>query len=82
MSCEKLPHAPYSPDLAPSDYHLFGSLALSIKEKNFDDLDHLKSEIETFFSSQRPDFYAKGIFELPKRCSKVIDTDGEYITDL
>jgi histone-lysine N-methyltransferase SETMAR len=26
LNFELLPHPPYSPDLAPSDYHLFGSL--------------------------------------------------------
>lgn len=29
-----IPHPPYSPDLAPSDYHLFLSLSNSLREKN------------------------------------------------
>jgi histone-lysine N-methyltransferase SETMAR len=29
-----LPHPPYSPDLAPSDFHLFGSLNPSAPEGN------------------------------------------------
>jgi len=24
LNCEILEHSPYSPDIAPSDYHLFG----------------------------------------------------------
>ena len=30
-----LPHPPYSPDLAPSDYHLFGSLKENVAGKRF-----------------------------------------------
>ncbi|CAF1688347.1 unnamed protein product, partial [Adineta ricciae] len=32
-----LPHPPYSPDLAPTDYHLFRSLSNYLSEKKFDD---------------------------------------------
>jgi len=81
LGWEVLPHAPYSPDLAPTDYHLFCSLSNYLRERSFDDFDHLKSDIETFFSSRSSDFYAKGILELPERWSKVVDTNGEYLKD-
>ena len=76
-----LPHAPYSPDLAQTDYHLFRSLSNFLREKKFDNIDHLKLDIETLLSSKSQDFYAKGILELPDRWRKVIDTNGDYIKD-
>jgi histone-lysine N-methyltransferase SETMAR len=30
-----LPHPPYSPDLAPSDFHIFGALIDAIRGKTF-----------------------------------------------
>ncbi len=35
-------HPPYSPDLAPMDYHLYRSLSNHLFEKNFDDENDLK----------------------------------------
>ncbi|EGI57774.1 Mariner Mos1 transposase [Acromyrmex echinatior] len=32
---EVLPHAAYSPDCAPSDYHLFRSMAHALAEEHF-----------------------------------------------
>ena len=32
---EVLPHPPYSPDIAPSDYHLFRSMAHGLAEQRF-----------------------------------------------
>ena len=81
LNIEVLPHAPYSPDLAPSDYHLFRALSNFLREKSFDDLEDLDFAIRNFFLSKYPEFYAKGIIELPERWSKVVDTDGEYIVD-
>ena len=51
LGWEVLPHPPYSPDLAPSDYHLFHSLRNHIVTKRFDDEADLKSNFEVSFSS-------------------------------
>jgi histone-lysine N-methyltransferase SETMAR len=32
-----LPHPPYSPDLAPPDFHLFGSLKDALRGNHFED---------------------------------------------
>ena len=50
LEWEVLPHAPYSTDLAPSDYHLFRLLRNHLVEKRFDDEAHLKLALERFFS--------------------------------
>jgi histone-lysine N-methyltransferase SETMAR len=35
LNFEHLPHPPYSLDLAPSDYHLFGSLTKALWKRRF-----------------------------------------------
>ena len=71
---------PYSPDIAPSDYHLFLSLQNSLQGKAFIDLEGVKTHVANFFSSKPSKFYADGIFELPDRWTKVINNDGNYFT--
>jgi hypothetical protein len=36
-------HAPYSPDLAPSDFFLFPRIKNMLKGEHFDDIDEIKS---------------------------------------
>jgi [histone H3]-lysine36 N-dimethyltransferase SETMAR len=88
-TCEKLlklgwitiPHPPYSPDLAPTDYHLFRSLSHHLAEKKFDNENDLKMDIANFFDQKSKDFYERGILSLPERWRQVIDTSGTYITE-
>ncbi|CAM4761217.1 unnamed protein product [Rotaria magnacalcarata] len=61
---EVLPHPPYSPDLAPSDYHLFRSLRNHLVKKQFDDEARLKSDLENFFSSLTKKFFEDGNLDL------------------
>ena len=73
-----IPHPPYSPDLAPTDYHLFHSLANYLREKKFDDENDIKKEIDNFFNKKSQVFYERGILSPPERWQQVIDTDGAY----
>lgn len=78
---EVLPQPPYSPDLSPSDYHLFRSLEHFLSGKKFKDEDSLRSALSQFFDSKDPSFYQEGIEDLVKRWSVVADNNGEYFTD-
>jgi hypothetical protein len=40
------PHPPYSPDLAPSDFYLFGYVKRCLAYLSFDDADHILAAIE------------------------------------
>ncbi|KOC71283.1 Histone-lysine N-methyltransferase SETMAR, partial [Habropoda laboriosa] len=41
-----IPHPPYSPDMAPTDFHLFQALQNNLNGKTFEDV---KSAIDSFF---------------------------------
>ena len=43
LGWEVMPHPPYSPDLAPSDYHLFHSLQNHVNDKTFDSNEVVKN---------------------------------------
>ncbi|CAK9820139.1 Histone-lysine N-methyltransferase SETMAR [Anthophora quadrimaculata] len=74
-----LPHLPYSPDLAPTDYHLFCSLQNFLNGKTVNSEEQVRQAVENFFQYKSTTFYKKGIDKLPGRWEKVIDNSGEYI---
>ena len=46
---EILPHPPYSPDIAPSDYHLFLSLQNNLRQKTFEKQEDIYHDTGAFF---------------------------------
>jgi len=47
-----LPHPPYSPDLAPSDFHLFPKLKEHLKDRSFSCDEEVKSAVRKLFQKQ------------------------------
>ncbi len=81
LGWEVLPHPAYSPDLAPSDYHLFRSMEHFLREKKFKNEDDIRNQLDLYFSSNPPAFYRDGIRQLPDRWEKVIANQGNYFSD-
>ena len=81
LEWEVLPHPPYSPDIAPSDFHLFRSMEHSLRNTNFRNVDDVRVHLETYFTSKPTEFYKQGINTLSERWQKVLDNDGNYIID-
>ncbi|GFX66124.1 histone-lysine N-methyltransferase SETMAR [Trichonephila clavipes] len=52
---------PYSPDLVPSDFHLFRNLKSHFGGKSFHDDENIKDEVEMWFRQQAANFYDCGI---------------------
>jgi hypothetical protein len=61
------PHPPYSPDLAPSDYHLFRSISNNLRGVSFNNGSELQNCLDVFFTAKRADFFKRGIENLSER---------------
>ncbi|GFO19279.1 histone-lysine N-methyltransferase SETMAR [Plakobranchus ocellatus] len=76
---EILPHPAHSPDLAPSDFHLFGPLKRHLGGMAFEIEDDLISELRNWFDNLDVDFFQVGINLLMSCWQKCIDLHGDYV---
>jgi hypothetical protein len=60
LDWEIIPHPPYSPDLAPSDYHFFRALYNNLLEDSFDNDTELQNWLDDFFTAKPADFFKRG----------------------
>mgnify|MGYP003334104996 CR=1 FL=1 len=78
LKWEVLPHPPYSPDIAPSDYYLFRSMEHTLAKQSFRTYDETKNWIDSWIASKDAEFFRRGIRLLPERWEKVVENDGQY----
>ena len=74
-----LPHPPYSPDLAPSDFYLFRHLKKHFRGEKFENPDDLRENVVTFLGEQSKNFYKNAFLELVERWKKCIENGGSYV---
>ena len=72
LSWEVLTHAAYSPDLPPSDYHLFASMGHALAEQCFNSYEDLKKGFDEWFAAKRGRFVQVYIHKLSERWGKYI----------
>ena len=78
LKWEVLPHLPYSPDIAPSDYYLFRSTAHGLSDQQFRSYEDIDKWLDSWVASKDEHFHRKGIRALAERWSKVVANDGQY----
>lgn len=78
LGYEVLAHPPYSPDLSPTDFHLFRSLANFMRNQRYITRASAILAFQDFLASKNKDFFKKGIFSLPDRWQQTIDSNGDY----
>lgn len=76
---EVLPHPPYSPDLAPSDYYLFPNMKIWLGGQRFSTNSEVISETKAYFEDLGKDYYKEGIKKLQHRLTKCIALKGDYV---
>jgi histone-lysine N-methyltransferase SETMAR len=78
LGYEILPHPPYSPDLALSNFFVFPQLKKPLRGKRFKDNDDVISAVEDFLSSQNETFYNQSTQKLMHR-GKCVALQGAYV---
>jgi len=72
-------HPAYSPDLVPSDFHLFGPLKEALRGRRFSCDDDVKAPVHQWLRAQPKTSFADGIKKLVRRWEKCIEKQGDYI---
>ncbi|GJQ76190.1 hypothetical protein Trydic_g1933 [Trypoxylus dichotomus] len=67
LKWEVLPHPPYSPDIAPSDYCLFRSMAHGLADQQFRSHEDIEKWLDSWIASKGEHIYRKGIQALSER---------------
>ena len=74
---EVLPHPPYFPDIVPSDYSSFRSMAHDLADQQFRSYEEIEKWLDSWIASKDEHFYRNGIRVLPERWAKVVANDGQ-----
>jgi hypothetical protein len=70
---------PYSPDLAPSDYHLFTKVKVSLATQRFNTNEELMNGVNIWLHNLAAPFFDKGQQILMSRYDKCLNVDGNYV---
>ena len=74
-----LQHPPYSPDLAPSEFHLFGPLGESPGGITFENNEDVQQRVLQLLRAADKNFYAAGFSRLVERWELCIEQQGDYV---
>jgi hypothetical protein len=66
-----LEHPPYSPDLSPCDYHMFGPLKEALRVQRFNDDEQVQNFMRNWLQTRPPSFYNAGITKTPNPLAKM-----------
>jgi histone-lysine N-methyltransferase SETMAR len=69
----------FSPDLAPSDFHLFPKLKLFFTGQCFSSNQEAIAAVEAYFADLMKNHYRDGIMALEHRWNKCISYKGDYV---
>jgi histone-lysine N-methyltransferase SETMAR len=74
-----LSHLPYSPDLAPSVFNLFGPLKDALRGTRFEDDEGVIRAVRTWLREPETSWYSEGMHALISRWRKAGDLYGYYV---
>ena len=78
LKFEVLKHPPYSPELAPSDFHLFGPMKEHLRGQKFADYEVMVA-VQSWLKATLKSFFLEGIHKLVNRRTKCVAEQGDYV---
>ena len=72
-------YPPYSPDLSPSDYHLFSKMKVWLSTQRFHTNEELMDGVNTRLHNLAVPFLDEGLQKLVPRYDKCLNVDGNYV---
>ena len=79
LGWDRLDQPAYSPDLAPSDYHLFRSMQMDLADVRFRNIEEVRNWVDGWIAEKDEEFFRRGIHKLLQRWREVVANDGQYI---
>ena len=80
LSFKCFPRPPYSPYLAPIDFHVFGLLKEAMGCKSFRSDEEVQQAVQEWLRSQPKDFFfSRGIHALPKCWNTCVECNRDYV---
>ena len=76
---ERAPHPPFSPDIAPADFYLFGYIKGLLAGRSFSSIDELLSAVIGILNEISEIQLMKVFKEWEKRLNEVVMLNGDYI---
>ncbi|EGI69030.1 Mariner Mos1 transposase, partial [Acromyrmex echinatior] len=73
-----LPHPPYSPDIAPSDYWLFRRMQHNLASHRSTSFAEIKNWLQNWIASKDESFFRDEIRKLSEKWGKVVASDGIF----
>jgi len=72
-------HPPYSPDLAPSNYHLFTKMKVWLATQHFHTNEELMDGVNNWLHNLAAPFFDEGLQKLVSRYDKCLNVDGNNV---
>ena len=72
------PLPPFTPDITPSDYYLYGLMSHVLAEKHFQSFENIKKWVDSWIAAKDEEFFRNGIRKLPEKWRNVIASDSQY----
>ncbi|GBM21157.1 hypothetical protein AVEN_5469-1 [Araneus ventricosus] len=69
----------YSPDVAPSDFHLYLKLKEFLGGKRFGNDEELENAVTTWLNELATEEYDMGILQLVDKCDKCLNVGDDYV---
>ena len=73
-----VPHPPYLPHLAPSDFFLFLKLKMKLKGRRFQTLEEIQAQLQAVLNTLRENDFPECFKNLQRRWDRCQASEGDY----